>query len=386
MGSEVAKRAVGLRMKVVAFDPYFDRKRAEEIGVEMVDDLNDLLGRSDYITIHSPLNEKTRGMIGREQLERMKKGVGIINCARGGIVDEGALAEAIKSGKVGGAALDVFSEEPPTDRTLVDMPEVVCTPHLAASTSEAQLVVAIRAAEQMRDALLRNDVRFAVNAPTLEPEEAAKLKPYLELMEKLGLLVSQLCDGPVQNVEVRYSGEAAELRLSPLTTCLTMGLLKPFMEPGDVNMVNAPVIALERGIRLSETRRPVAENFLTAARVEVQSGNEMHVVAGTLFGRDRVRIIEVDGFYLESVAVGNLLVIPNMDRPGVIGAIGRILGDHKVNIAYLANGRREAGGQALTIVNVDSIPGPDVLEALRKNENILGVKLVRLDAEGAAST
>ncbi len=378
VGSEVAKRAVGLRMKVIAFDPYFDRGRAAEIGVEMLDNLDDLLTRSDYITLHSPLNEKTRGLIGAAQLARVRPGVGIINCARGGIIDEKALAEAITSGKVSGAALDVFENEPPTARTLIDLPQVVCPPHLAASTAEAQLVVAIRAAEQVRDALLSGEVRFALNAPTVEPEEAAKLQPYIHLLEKMGTIASQLCDKPVQEVEVRYSGEAADLRLQPLTTCLTMGLLQPYMEPGDVNMVNAGVLAAERGIRVSETRHPAAKNFLTSVRVVVRAGDESHVVAGTLFGRDRGRIIEIDGFYLESVPVGDMLVILNRDVPGVIGFIGRVLGDHNVNIACLSNGRREAGGQALTIVNVDGVPGPEVLEALGKNENIHGVKLIRL--------
>ncbi len=378
VGTEVASRAVGLRMKIVGFDPYFDRERAAELGIEMVDGLDELLEQADFITIHTPINEKTQGLIGAGQFSRMKDGVGIINCARGGIVDETALADAIRSGKVGAAALDVFAEEPPSDRGLVEMPQVLCTPHLAASTVEAQLVVARRAAQQLRDALVDGEVRFALNAPTVEPEEAARLKPYLNLVEKMGILVSQLCDKPVRKVEVRYSGEVAALHLKPLTARLTLGLLKPFMEPGDLNMVNAPVIAAERGIEISETRRSVAENFLTSVRVEVHAGDETHVVGGTLFGRDRGRIIEVDGFYLESVPVGDMLVIPNRDRPGVIGDIGRILGDHGVNIAYLSNGRREVGGLALTIVNVDGVPGPKALEELNRSENIISVKLVRL--------
>lgn len=383
VGSEVARRAVGLRMKVIGFDPYFDRARAAELGVEMLDNLDDLLPRANFITIHTPMSEKTRGFIGAQQFDRMKPGVALINCARGGIVDEAALAHAIQAGKVAGAALDVFAEEPPTDRTLIDLPQVVCTPHLAASTTEAQLVVAQRAAQQLRDALIDGEVRFALNAPTVEPEEAAKLQPYLTLVEKMGMLASQLCDKPVQKVEVRYSGEVADLHLKPLTTRLTLGLLQSFMEPGALNMVNAPAIAAERGIEISETRRSVARNFLTAIRVEVHAGEDVHVVGGTLFGRDRPRIIEIDDFYLESVPVGNMLVIPNKDCPGVIGSIGRILGDHGINIAHLSNGRRDVGGFALTVVNVDALPAPEVIDALNSSENILGAKLVRLGDGGS---
>ena len=379
VGSEVAARAAGLQMKLVGYDPYFDRQRAQDLGVRMVDDLNGLLAEADFITVHTPLNDQTRNLVGAPQLARMKKGAGVVNCARGGIVDEHALAEAIKSGQVGGAALDVFEEEPPTNRTLIDLPQVVCTPHLAASTTEAQLVVAIAAARQLADALVRGEVRFALNMPSVEAEEARKLGPYLSLAERMGMLVSQLFTGPMRKVEARYSGEVTKLRLGPLTTGLTLGLLRPFTEANAVNMVNAPVLAAERGIEVQETRSSATTNFVTAVRVEVTGDNEVHSVTGTLFGRDRARVIEIDGFYLETAPFGNMLVIPNQDRPGVIGAIGRILGKHNINIANMANGRQEVGGHALTIVSVDSVPGAQVLDELRANPSILAVKLVRLD-------
>ena len=398
IGAEVARRAIGLRMNVVAFDPFANAEQAKALGVELTNSLDDLMKRAHFVTVHAALTEKTKGMIGAKELAAARKGVGIVNCARGGIVDEAALLDALNSGQVSAAALDVFTSEPPTDWTLAKHPKVIATPHLGASTEEAQLNVAIAAAEQMVDALLHNKVRFAVNFPSVDAEEMAVLGPYMVLGRRLGAIAAQLCEAPVKEVTVTYSGQVASLKTEPVTVSAAAGLLSSYVE--DVNLVNARVLLKERGITVKETRTSDAEDFVTYMAVEVRAGNdpfdgaqgrpeqkskgETHVAGGTLFGKASPRLVLVDGFLLEIEPAGSVLFIRNKDVPGVIGEVGRILGDHRINIANMSNGRRSAGGEALTVVSVDTVPDAKVLQALAGASSVLAVKLVRLSEGGAA--
>jgi D-3-phosphoglycerate dehydrogenase len=314
-------------------------------------------------------------MIGEKELAAARKGVFIINCARGGIVDEKALAAALDSGHVAGAALDVFTSEPPTDWTLAKHAKVVATPHLGASTAEAQLNVAIAAAEQIVDALVHNKVRFAVNFPSVDADMMAQLEPYMGLGRRLGVIAAQLSGAPIKEVTVTYSGAVASLKTAPVSVSVAAGLLSAFVE--DANLVNARVLLKERGIALKETRTTETGDFTTTVGVTVIADGETHEVAGTLFGKSSPRLVLVDGFALECEPSGAILFIHNKDVPGVIGEVGRILGDHKINIANMANGRRSAGGEALTVVSVDSVPDAKVLKALQGASSVLAVKLVR---------
>ena len=382
IGAEVARRAVGLRMNVLGFDPFLNAEQAKALGIEVAPSLEDLLKRSHFVTVHASMTDKTKGMIGAKELASAKKGIALINCARGGIIDETALVAALDSGQVSGAALDVFTSEPPADWALAKHPKVIATPHLGASTEEAQLNVAVAAAEQMVDALLNNKVRFAVNFPSMDAEEMAALGPYMGLGRRLGAIAGQLCGAPVKEVNVVYSGAVAALKTEPVSVSVAAGLLSAYVE--DVNLVNARVLLKERGITMKETRTSESEDFVSYMAVEVRAGAETHVAGGTLFGRSSPRLVLIDGFTLEIEPAGSVLFIRNEDVPGVIGEVGRILGDHKINIANMSNGRRSAGGAALTVVSTDSAPAPRVLAALEGARNVLAVKIVRLDGGASA--
>ncbi len=382
IGAEVARRAVGLRMNVVGFDPFLNAEQAQALGLEIAPSLEDLLSRSDYVTVHAAMTDKTKGMIGAKELAAAKKGIAIINCARGGIVDEAALLGALDSGQVSGAALDVFTSEPPADWTLAKHPKVIATPHLGASTEEAQLNVAIAAAEQMVDALVNGKVRFAVNFPSVDAEEMKLLGPYMDLGRRLGAIAAQLCGAPVKEVNVIYSGTVASLKTEPVNVSVAAGLLSSYVE--GVNLVNARVLLKERGITLKETRTSESADFVTYLAVEVKAENETRLAGGTLFGRSSPRLVQVDAFTLEIEPAGTVLFIRNKDVPGVIGEVGRILGDHKINIANMSNGRRSAGGEALTIVSTDSAPDERVLKALAGAKSVLAVKVARLDGGTSA--
>ncbi|HUU43119.1 MAG TPA: NAD(P)-dependent oxidoreductase, partial [Planctomycetota bacterium] len=331
----------------------------------------------DYISVHAAMTEKTRGMIGKAELSKARKGIGIVNCARGGIVDEEALIEALDAGQVSGAAIDVWTSEPCTDWRLAVHPKVVATPHLGASTAEAQLNVAVAAAEQMVDALTRGNVRFAVNFPAIEPEEMVVLEPYMRLARRLGTLAAQFSDGPVREVTVTYSGEIASLKTEPVNVAVAVGLLSPVLD--DVNLVNALPLLAERGVVLNETRTSATGDFTTYMSVAVKSGKESHVVGGTLFGKSSPRLVLADGFDVEVEPVGTILAIFNKDVPGVIGEIGRILGRSGINIANMYNGRKSAGGEALTVVIVDTKPDEKVVAELTGTPGISTVKVVTLD-------
>lgn len=376
VGAEVARRAQGFAMRVIAYDPYLTEEVAQRLGVELVE-LDALLARTDFITLHLPLTKETRGLIGSRELAGMKDGVRLVNCARGGVVDEGALAEAIASGKVAGAALDVFEQEPPWGSPLLDLDPVVVTPHLGASTEEAQAAVAQAIAHQVADLLLRGVVRNAVNAPSVDPELLAELRPYLTLTERLGSFLAQLAEGRMAEVSLRYSGEVAAMATQPLTVTFLRGLLAVILEE-NVTDVSAPALARQRGLRITESRTPASENFASLLEAELRTDRGIWRVAGTLFYRKEPRIVRIDDFALEAVPSGWMLVSSNADVPGVIGRIGTLFGAHGINIAGIQLGRERPGGRAVAVLNLDT-PVPDaVLAELRAFPDILSAKLIKL--------
>ncbi|MFB3897435.1 MAG: phosphoglycerate dehydrogenase [bacterium] len=376
IGAEVAKRAQAFGMKVIAADPFISAERAQQLGVELVKK-SEVIKRADYITVHAPLNAETKSMIGPEEFEYMKDGVRIINCARGGIVDEKSLYENLKSGKVAGAALDVYEKEPPLDSPLIDLENCVTTPHLGASTEEAQINVAIEIAEQVIDALKGRTVRNAINVPAIEPEVLALIHPYLTLAEKLGSLQAQLAEGRIQEVRVHYCGEVCKYNTSPITVAIVKGILDPILNE-TVNYVNAPFLAKDRGMKVVESKSSEAEDFATLIAVTVKTETKESSAVGTLFGKSDPRIVRLDGFHIDAVPFGYMLILSNEDVPGIIGSVGATLGKYKINIAGLALGRKEKGGLAVTSLNVDETVPDDVLVEIRKLSHVLGAKLVKL--------
>jgi len=365
IGSIVADRANGLRMKVVAYDPFLSEARAVEIGVEKVS-LDDLVARADIVTLHVPLTSETRNILSRERLFALRKGARVINCARGGLLDEAALAEALQSGHLAGAALDVFETEPATESPLFGLENVVCTPHLGAATSEAQEKVALQIAEQMSDFLLTGAVSNAINMPSVTAEEAPRLKPYMELCRLLGAIAGQLTAaqaGALQAIRISYEGEAVELNHRPLTAAALAGVLTPLS--GAVNMVNAPVIARERGIEIAETTVERRGDYQTRIALTVVTDQATRGVAGTLVQGTRPRLIEIKGIPVEADFAPHMLYVTNQDRPGFVGRFGSVLAEAGVNIATFHMGRSAPGGEAVCLIAVDgALPAP-VLEAVR---------------------
>ncbi len=365
IGSIVAERAVGLHMRVIAYDPYLTEKRALDLGVEKVD-LPDLLARADLITLHTPLTDATRNILGREALTACKPGVRIINCARGGLLDETAFAEALKSGQVAGAALDVFETEPATASPLFALDNVVCTPHLGAATLEAQENVALQVAEQMSDFLLTGAVANAINMPSVSAEDAPRLKPYMELCNLLGQFAGQLthaADGTLRSVTIEYEGHAAALNHRPLSAAVLAGLLTPLM--ANVNMVNAPVVARDRGLDVAETVHDRPSEYLTLVRVTVATDKMTRSVAGTLFAGAHPRLVEVKGIKVEADFGRHMLYVTNQDKPGFIGRFGATLAGAGINIATFHLGRAAQGGDAICLVSVDEKVPEDVLAMVR---------------------
>jgi len=378
IGRIVANRALGLKMKVIGFDPFLTPEAAAQMGIELVA-LPDLFKRADYVTVHVPLNDKTRNLIDKAAFAQMKKGVYIINCARGGVVSEADLLVALEEGKVAGAALDVFEQEPPAaDSKLVAHPHVVATPHLGASTDEAQLNVAIEVAEQVVDYFTKGEVRNAVNYPSISGELAAVLKPFISLCETIGHLQGQLVEGTPSRITIMYTGEIAKYATQPMTLSVMKGILEPLFDDIRVNYVNSPVIAKERGIKIVESKSQDAEDFASLITVTLETDKHKRIVSGTIFGKTHPRIVRVDDFYLEAVPEGTILVVRNHDRPGVIGSIGTLLGENKVNISRMQLGLSREKGEALALYNVDSPAGPDVLKKLEALPNIISVKQVKL--------
>ena len=371
IGSIVADRALGLKMKVVAFDPFLGEERAKEIGVEKVE-LDELLKRADFITLHTPMTDQTRGIIDAAAIAKTRPGVRIINCARGGLVVEADLKAALESGHVAGAALDVFESEPAKDNPLFGMENLVCTPHLGASTDEAQVNVAIQVAEQMSDFLLDGTVVNALNMASVSAEEAPRLAPYMKLAEQLGSFAGQLTESDLKSVTIEYAGHAAELNTKPLSAAALQGLLAPMLD--SVNMVNAPVMASERGIELSEVRTERAGDYQTLIRLTVVTNTQSRSVTGTLFGGNRPRVIEVKGVPLEAELRSHMLYVTNEDKPGLIGLLGTVLGDAGLNIATFQLGRADVGGDAIALVEVDQAVPADVLAKVAALPNVMQAK------------
>ena len=377
IGRIVADRALGLKMKAIAFDPILTAEAASRLGVELVG-LDQLYERSDFITVHAPLTNDTRGLVGAAAFEKMKKGVRIINCARGGIVDEAALAAAIESGKVAGAALDVFVDEPPApDNPLLKLPQVIATPHLGAATDEAQIQVALDTAQQVVDFLLEGIARHSVNIPALSPKEIQTLLPHLQLAEQLGKFAGQLIFEAPTEVTIGLGGDAANLNAEPLGAAALKGLLSAFLDE-PLNYVNAPFFARERGIKVVETRSREATDYVNTLALTVRTPASVHEVAGSVVGNRAKRLIRIDGFRVEAVPEGYFLMLHNRDVPGVVGAVGTMLGQAKINIAGLELGRDRVGGMALSLVEVDGPVPDDILEQLKTIPAITAAALIKL--------
>jgi len=377
IGGYLTKLAQGISMNVIAYDPYLAEDRARKMGVELVD-LPELFRRSDIVSVHTPLTAETRSLVNAEVIATMKTGVMIVNCARGGIVNEADLYEALKSKKVAAAAFDVFEEEPPKpDHPLLTLDNFICTPHIGASTTEAQENVAIGIAEQIVDYFTKGIARGAVNVPSVPPELLPRLQPYLTLAEKLGLFLAQLIEGGIERVTVEYSGEVAGLTVAPLTIAVLKGVMTPVLE-NMVNYVNAPIVAKERGIEVKEVKSSDAGEFTSVIRVRVEAGKKTRWVAGTLYSKKDPRIIEIDNFQVEVVPEGHMMLILNVDRPGVIGSVGQVLGDHEINIARMQCSREERGGNALLIIGLDAPLPTGVLETIKRGKHILSIRLVDL--------
>jgi D-3-phosphoglycerate dehydrogenase len=369
IGSIVADRAQGLKMQVVVYDPFLSKERADDIHVEKLD-LDELLSRADFITLHTPLTDTTKNILNKNTLAMCKKGVRIINCARGGLVNEADLKAAIEAGQVAGAALDVFEEEPAKSNVLFGMPQVICTPHLGASTTEAQENVAVQVAEQMSDYLVKGAVTNALNIPSMSAEDAVRLKPYLTLADQLGSFAGQLTETGLKQVTIEYEGHAAKLNTKPLTAVVLKGLLAPLVD--NVNMVNAPLVAKERNIEVSAASHDRAAHYQTLIRVTVVTEKRTRTVAGTLFG-DKPRMVEVNGVKLEAGLGARMLYVNNDDKPGFIGALGTLLGKHKINIAYFHLGRNN-DGEAIALVEIDQPVSPEVLAEIAAVHGVRQVK------------
>jgi len=370
IGSIVADRANGLKMKVIAYDPFLSPERAVEIGVEKVD-LHDLLARADIITLHTPLTDKTRNILSAESLAATRKGVLIINCARGGLVDETALRAGLDSGHIGGAAFDVFVEEPAKQNVLFGAPNFIATPHLGASTGEAQENVALQVAEQMSDYLLNGAVTNALNSPSITADEAPKLKPYVALAQALGAFAGQMVDVGLKGVDIAFEGDVASLNVKPLTAAALAGVLRPML--AEINMVSAPAVARERGVTVSESRQensPVYENLM---RITVQTEMGRRAFAGTVVA-GAPRIVEVKGMELDAAFAPAMLYVNNLDKPGFIGALGVLLGEAGVNIATFNLGRVAAGDDAIALVGVDQAPDDDLLARIKALPHVKEVR------------
>ena len=376
IGTEVARRAQAFGMRVIAFDPFISTERAGQLEVQ-VTDLPTVYRESDFITVHTPLNAETRHLIGAKEIAQMKKDVRLINCARGGIIDEQALHQAITEGKVAGAAIDVFEEEPPKHHPLCQLDEVVCTPHLGASTQEAQLNVAIEITKQVADALLGRGIRNAVNMPSVDAQTLKVLQPYITLGERLGSLGAQLSGGQIAEIRVTYVGEVTAHDASPVTLAILKGVLTP-MVGENVNYVNASLIASERGLKVVEAKASRMDEFANLLAIEIRSDGTMLTLQGTLSPRREPRIVKIDRYFVEAAPEGYMLIIKNQDKPGLIGQLGTLLGESNINIAGMSNGRDEPGGTAITVLNIDHHVPPKVLEQVRALRHVLDAKLIKL--------
>lgn len=386
VGIAVAQRAIGLEMRVLGYDPFISSERAEEYGIELYRDVDELVQHCDYITVHTPMTPETANLINAERIAKMPRGVRIINCARGGIIDEQALADAVESGHVAGAALDVFEQEPPDpEHRLLKMPSVLATPHLGASTDEAQEMVALEAAEIMTGFLVRNEVRHAINMAPVSASEMAGIKKYIDLSYRLGLLLGQQTEGKgIKSAQVSYKGDVATRPVKLMTSAFTCGLLSQALGER-INVVNASVLADERDVEISVSTSKDAGDFSTLISVSVETDNRRLSAAGTMLGNEYLRLIRMDDFQLDAYLDGQLLIFRHNDVPGIIGAIGTTCGKHNVNIGHMAVGRKtaERGGEALAVLNIDNEPPAEALSEIGGHNDVTGVELVKLPEAGA---
>jgi len=371
VGSVVAERAKGLMMNVIVHDPFIAPEAAAKMGITLVS-LDEILKKSHFISVHTPLTKDTKGMLNAKTFARVRDGVFIINCARGGIVNEKDLVDAIKSGKVAGAALDVFEEEPTKNLELLSLPNVICTPHLGASTDEAQRNVAIAIAEQIVDFLNKGEIRNAVNFPSVSAEVLVSIQPYLTLAEKLGSFEAQIVKGGIEQVDVEFSGEILNYNVAPITIAFLKGLLTPILN-ANINFINAPVIAKERKIRVVESKSSEMKDYTSMISVTIKTTEEKRSAAGAIFGRQDLRIVRIDKFAMEAIPEGHMIVLYNYDKPGVIGNIGTTLGNNSINIARLHLSREQVDGQAVVVLSTDSIIPEEVLDKLRGLPNVISV-------------
>jgi D-3-phosphoglycerate dehydrogenase len=373
IGKVVAERGLGLKMQVLGFDPFVSKEDMARLGVEQAS-IDDIFARADFITFHTPLTAETKGMVNAASIAKMKDGVFLINCARGQLIVEADLLAALESGKVKGAALDVFTEEPPpADMPLLRHKNVILTPHLGASTNEAQEKVAVLIAEQISDFLKKGTIRNSVNFPSVAGELLPLLRPFLSLGEKLGSFLGQILEGPVKEIQVEYAGEVAKLATAPVTISILKGILQHQTE--EVNLVNARVVAEDRGIKVAEAKAARSDEYASLLAVSAVTEKGKVAVAGTVFG-STPRIVSIDGFQVEAELCGGLLLLKNQDVPGVVGRLGTFLGDKGINIAGLQLGRTAQGGTAVSLINVDNIVPAEALEALKKLPNITEAKFL----------
>jgi len=376
IGSHVAKMALGMGMNIITYDPFLNEEKAKTLGVTVVE-LDELFKKSDFITNHIPLTNETKYLINAKTIAKMKPGVRIVNAARGGVVDEEALYKALKSGKVAAAALDVFETEPPSNSPLFELDNFVCTPHLGASTQDAQENVAIAVANQIVDYLLYGTIRHAVNFPSVSADALPVLQPYINLGERLGSFISQNFSGSINEVVIEYKGAVAEVVLEPITIAVLKGILTPIMEDA-VNFINAPLIARERGIEVKELTSQDAGDYHNMLVVRIKSGKKESMVAGMLHGKKEPRITQINCFAIEAIPQGEMLVLLNNDKPGVIGSIGTILAKHKINIAGMQFGREKKGGKAISVVSVDASISREIIDKIKKLPNVLSVNQIHL--------
>ncbi len=382
IGREVARRAAGLDMKVVGYDPFLAPDRAAQLGIQSVSSLDEILPQCDFVTIHVPMTEETKGLIGERAINLMSRGARLLNVARGGIIDEDALVEALKSGRVAGAALDVFSQEPPpADSPLLKAPNIVLTPHLGASTVEAQEAVAVEAAQLLTDFLTRGVIQCAVNMAAFNRAELDEMRHYVDLARRLGMLQAQMATGPVYKAELVYRGDLARKGTKLLTAAFAAGLLENRLAES-VNLINAELLARERGIEIVESAHPHKGDFSNLLHTEVFSDKKSLIASGTLFGKEYLRLVQLGQYRLESYIDGVLLAFTHRDVPGLIGYIGTVFGKHNVNIASMNVGRQMPGGEAIAVLNLDSPPPDDALKEIKAHEKIYNINVVKLPPVG----
>jgi D-3-phosphoglycerate dehydrogenase len=377
VGRQVAKRAVSLEMKLIGYDPFISPEITSQYSIHIAKNLNELLTQADYITLHIPMNNDTKNLITQKEFALMKKGVRIINCARGGIISEEDLYHAIKDGRVSGAAIDVFDVEPPVGNKLLELDQVIATPHLGASTEEAQYAVAIEAAEQMADALTGKGFKNAVNLPPYNPEEYATLQSYINLAERMGSLLSQISPGGMQTINITYTGEICKKNTRLVTDSLMVGLLKPTLEEG-VNMVSAPTLLAERGIKVNVTTSSGVSDYTSLVTAKINTSAGETIISGSVFGKNEPRLVDINGYGVEAILDEHMLILFGKDKPGVIGNIGGVLGSKKINIAHMTFGRKKSEGNAITIVNVDASIPQECLKQIGQLENIEAVYNITL--------